>query len=116
MVEVYDLRKSNLASLHYSLSKINSENILTPINDVDMQCLTFNNILNTHVTCSIPKKQVIITPRDKEWLTSLTKSSIDDRWEACRMRDWQNYNRLKEKVKVKEEIKKSKKLFCEKMN
>ncbi|MEL7307842.1 MAG: reverse transcriptase family protein, partial [Pseudomonadota bacterium] len=113
IVEVYDLRKSNLVSLHNSLSKANLEALLCSSNDANEQCAIFSDILNTCIQSSIPMRHVIMTQRDKEWLTPMTKSLIDERWEAYRKRDWRNYKRLKEKVR--NEIKRSKRLFCEKM-
>ena len=113
VVTIYDFRESNLTSLRRSLSKVNWESHMDSTTDVNELCAIFNNILNIHIQASIPQNQVIMTRRDKEWLTPITKSLINERWEAYRMKDWQKYNKLK--VKVKTEVHKSKTLFCEKM-
>lgn len=113
VVDVYDLRKSNLASLYSALTSIDWYELTHPHQDVDECCTAFNSILSISIQSSIPKKQVIMTPRDKEWLTPLTKSLINERWEAYRRRDWRTYAQLKQKTKV--EISNSKRLFCKKL-
>ena len=60
----------------------------------------------------IPKKKVIMTSDDKQWMSPLTKILINEKWMAFRSRNWAKYH-LKQKVKV--EIAKAKAIWAKKM-
>lgn len=112
-VTVYDFRKSNLSLLCDYLVSVDWDNFFAAISDVDQQCTAFNNFLSILIDQCIPKRDVVMTNGDKDWLTPLTKSLIDQRWEAYRRKEWDKYNSLK--VKVKAEILKSKQLFLSRL-
>jgi hypothetical protein len=61
----------------------------------------------------IPKHTVILSDRDKEWITPLTKYLIQERWNAYRKGQWEKYRHLKEKAKV--EIARAKSIWADKM-
>jgi hypothetical protein len=54
-----------------------------------------------------------MTDNDKEWMTPLTKFLIEERWSAYRRRQWEKYNHLK--IKVRNEIKRAKLIWANKM-
>lgn len=110
---IYDFRKSNLQLLGQNLSSIDWDAFFSVIEDVDLQCFSFNDLLIYLIHKCIPQRDVIMSDNDKEWLTPLTKCLIDQRWEAYRKKEWNKYNQLK--IKVKAEIQKSKQLFVSKI-
>ena len=110
---IYDYRKSNLKSLAEKLSQIDWKHLMPMDKDVNVLTETFEKLLVHNVNCSIPSHEILMSDKDKYWLSPLTKSLIDQRWEAYRNRDWQRYKQLKNKVKS--EILKSKQCYIEKL-
>ena len=112
-VSIFDLRKSNLNALRNRLSQISWESILHCSMEVNEMCVAFHDSFRACIMSCIPCRRIIMTSRDKEWLSPLTKSLIEERWDAYRRCDWARYKILKEKVKI--EIVKSKRIYTEKM-
>ena len=110
---IYDFRRSNLDFLRQCLAEINWNDYLDPTMDVNDLYETFTKILIIIIDCAIPQRLIRMSPSDKEWLSPLTKSLIDQRWDAYRKGEWEKYNYLKSKVK--KEIYKSKQMFVDKM-
>ena len=54
----------------------------------------------------IPTKTVMLSSRDKPWMTPYLKCLINDRWHAFRVKNFTLYNHFK--VKIKDEIRKAK--------
>lgn len=112
-ITVYDFRKSHLNALIKQAEKMKWKEILNRNMSVDEMCNTFHYQLHCLLISSIPRKTVRLSQRDKEWMTPLTKSLINARWNAYRNKDWEKYEHLKRKVK--DEILKAKRITAEKL-
>lgn len=113
IITIYDFRQSHLQQLTKSAEQINWKDLLNPAMNIDDMSEEITFQLYSLLTSSIPRKTVRMSPRDKEWMTPLTKSFINERWRAYREKDWQKYDRLKKKVKF--EIEKAKRIYAEKL-
>ena len=110
---VYDFRKSNLQHLYSRLSQVDWKSLLSSNDDVNAMCLLFNRTFMELIAACIPQRKVTLSSKDKEWLTPLTKSLIDDRWDAYRNKQWSKYKDLQ--IKVKREIDKCKRLYVDRL-
>ena len=110
---IYDYRESNLRSLMRTAKTIPWNNVVNPEDKVDKQWEDLYSCIISLLNASIPQKTVYLTPRDKTWMTPLTKMLINDKWSAYRTGDWNRFNHLK--YKVREEINKAKRLLVAKI-
>ena len=67
---------------------------------IDEKCATLSEQIHQTFLATIPSSTVIMSPRDKPFITPLIKSLINKRWSAYRQRNFPLYNRLKVKVKT----------------
>ena len=94
---VYDYRHSKLTSAINYIAGVNFVNLYMS-NDVNVMC----DILYDHLYKAIsliPCETVVITTRDKKWMTPLVKSLINRRWEAWRCGNLPLFNHYKWKVR-----------------
>jgi len=110
---VFDFRESNI--VHFlSLLECVDWSFLEDANlSIDEKAQLFHDFLNETMASSIPSSIVRRTSRDKPWMTNVIKDMINKRWAAYRNRDFNVYNHLK--VKIRDEIKKSKFVWTRKM-
>ena len=73
----------------------------------------FQSIMEQVFNSCIPKKHVIMSQRDKPWISPHIKILIHERWAAFRNRNWQLFNHLK--VKIKAEIVNAKRRWLDKI-
>lgn len=109
---IFDLRDSNIYELSHALESYDWYELLQE-SDTDKKFQIFRDTMHSLVDKHIPQSQVTMTHTDKEWLTPLTKSLINKRWEAYRTKNWPQYNYLKQKVK--DEIYKCKLIWTNKL-
>jgi hypothetical protein len=97
LCKVYDFRESNISSFLNVLAFIDYSDMykLDSIND-KAQFLNDSLIKASSV---IPFREVIMTNKDKSWMTPKIKYLINDRWYAFRSRNWPVYMHLKDKIK-----------------
>ena len=93
LYSVLDLRKANMEAFLRRLSSCSFHEVYKT-DDVDNKVALFYDILNYCLSC-IPKTLVYMTPRDKPWMSPHLKLLINLRWNAFRIRDFPEYNRLK---------------------
>lgn len=94
---VYDYRHSKLTSAINYIAGVNFVNLYMS-NDVNVMC----DILYDHLYKAIsliPCETVVITTRDKKWMTPLVKSLINRRWKAWRCGNLPLFNHYKWKVR-----------------
>ena len=77
-------------------SQINWLSVVPDESCVDTQWNLFYSCLVNLVDAHIPKHLVMMSDRDKEWITL----RIHERWNAYRSKDRIKYNHLKKKVKI----------------
>lgn len=65
------------------------------------------------IDSAIPQETVALTAKDQCWMTPLTKLLINRKWSAFHSKDWKLYHHLKRKAK--EEIRKAKLLWTQKL-
>lgn len=51
------------------------------------------------VQLCLPRREIIMTAKDRLWMSLFTKMLINDRWSTYKVRNWTLYNHLKNKVK-----------------
>ena len=110
---IFDLRKSNVENLLHKASQFDWFSVADPAADINIQWASLYATLQSLLTESIPQREVIMTNRDKQWMTPITKLVLDQKWEAYRRKDWKRFLFLKEKAKT--EIRKAKSLWTLKM-
>lgn len=110
---VLDLRESHIACLVKAASQVKWAEVVPQDATVDCQWNVFHALLSDLIDTHIPKRFVLMSNRDKEWLTPLTKYLIHERWAAYRSRQWGKYEHLKKKVQ--QEIIQAKKLWANKL-
>ena len=103
---IFDYRSHILESTNYLLNNVNWNQLYNTEASLNEKCKFFYDttipIFNT-----IPKSIVWFSPKDKPWITPVTKHLIDKRWQAYRIKNFPLYNHYK--IKCKEEIQKAKK-------
>ena len=109
---VYDFRSSHLNSLLANASLVDW-NEISDIDDVNQQWSTLHAKITLLLEESIPRRIVVMSSNDKEWLTPLTKLLIQDKWNAFRAKEWTLFHHLKEKLR--KEIMKAKDIWAQKM-
>ena len=110
---VYDYRSSNVQRLLKNAELIDWSSFQTMDADVNQQWQRLLLCLKALIDSAIPQETVILTSKDKKWITPLTKLLINKKWYAFRSKDWNMYNHLKKKVT--EEIRKAKVLWTQKL-
>ena len=103
-VWIFDYRASFIRDFIVSANNIN----WTPLyymNNVNDKCETFYNLIAPAIS-KIPKTKILMSSKDKPWISPLCKHLINLRWSAYRQRNFVLYNFYKSKVKS--EILKSK--------
>ena len=96
---VYDLRESFIGAFLLELSKCNFSSVYNMDLNVDDKCHILSDIIEYCFKKTIPCKTVIMTSRDKPFITPLIKSLINERWMAYRQRNFSVYNHLSQKIK-----------------
>ena len=112
LVVVFDYRREHLARFHELLSQVDWSILYRAEHDIDTKCNVFYDLLKPALD-AIPRKNVIISSKDKPWITPVTKLLIQRRWDAYRKRDFQMYNHYK--GKVKDELRKAKCIWSKKV-
>ena len=74
---VYDLRKSNVEKFIDELLRSGFASVYADV-DASNKCDYFYSVLRTAMGV-LPTKTVIMTPRDKPWITPIIKCMINDR-------------------------------------
>ena len=96
---VYDLRESNIAAFLSALQQVN----FIPFYNTDLplrdKTLLLNEAISDCLHRCIPAQSVIMTAKDKPYVTPLIKSLINMRWLAYRQRNFPVYNHLHNKIK-----------------
>ena len=96
---VYDLRDSNLNAFLSNLCQVNFVPLYDMNLSLDEKTLFFNETIRSCFLQCIPSHSVLMTSRDKPYVTPLIKSLINLRWTAYRQRNFPLYIHLRDKVK-----------------
>ena len=96
--KVHDFRKSNLDGFVTKLKNFNFLNLLKN-NDINEQIEILQQACNLALE-SIPHRIVTMNSQDKPWMTPKLKLLINDRWLAYKIRDFEKYTHLKNKIKT----------------
>ena len=110
---VFDFRQSHLSNLFACASCLDWTSSTAIDHDVDSQWSVLHNQIVTILNQTIPQTLVKMTPKDKEWMTPLTKHLLNEKWKAFRAQDWPKFHSLKAKTIT--EIKKAKSFWAQKM-
>lgn len=109
--KVYDLRESNVFAFRKKIATADWSLSLKGLNVED--CVkSFYDILQDALS-TVPVSYVYITPKTKPWITPVIIDLINKRWAAYKAKNFVLFNHYKKKVKF--EIIKSKKIWCNKM-
>ena len=79
---------------------------------VDEKYHIFETLVHFGMTECIPTKTIVLSDKEKPWMTPVIKDLVNRRWRAFRIKDFVMYNHLK--AKVKEEINRAKKRWAQK--
>lgn len=112
-VTVFDFRHSHLQALMRNAQFVDWQLVSNTGEDIDQQWTALYTCIKTLVDLSIPQRTVLLTSRDKPWMTPVTKKLINDKWAAFRSNDWDRFHYLK--AKISNEIKKAKTLWAQKL-
>lgn len=110
VVTLFDYRQSNLDTFSNIFNKTNFKPVYDA-QDINEKCEMFYELIRPSLR-SIPKTSIIMTSKDKTWMTPLTKLLIQKRWDAYRNKDFIKYNHYKEKTSI--EILKAKRVWATK--
>ena len=79
--------------------------------DLDDKVSFLSEITMTCFLCTIPSSSVIVTPKDKPYITPYLKLLINKRWSSYRHGNYAAYSQLSAKIKslLKKEVEKKKK-------
>jgi hypothetical protein len=108
---VYDLRESHISAFKIGLANADWSSVLR-CSDVQQCVRNFYDIFNAALS-AIPVSFIKFTPKTKAWITPVIISLINKRWSAYKAGNFSVYNHFKKKVKC--EILKSKKLWCQRL-
>ena len=109
--KVYDLRESNVSAFREKISATDWSSVLCS-DDVEVCTQSFYDVLNDALS-TIPVSFVYVTSKTKPWITPVIIDLINKRWAAYKAKNFPLFNHYKKKVKA--EIIKSKKIWCQKM-
>ena len=110
---VYDYRSSNLQRLLKNAELVDWNFFKTSKVDANQLWRHLHLCIRSLIDSAIPQETVALTSKDQYWMTPLTKLLINRKWSAFRSKDWNLYHHLKSKAK--EEIKKAKLLWTQKL-
>ena len=110
LVHVWDYRESNIVEYLNRLSCTDFSSIADELT-VDSMCCKFYEMFSACLF-AVPCEPVFFSSSDKPWVTPILKLLINKRWAAFRERNWPLYQHYKEKVKI--EIVKAKRIWCDK--
>ena len=110
--KVYDLRNSHLNAFIRTLKCQPWQKLYYSDGSIDVKCDMFYNFVNQALDC-IPFSYVLMTARDKPWITPILKLLINRRYEAYYLGHFEKYHHYKNKIKL--EIKKSKAAWLTKL-
>lgn len=96
---VYDFRRSHLDNFRWYLRAYPWHTFYASRTSIEEKCEQFHQVIQEAVNM-IPCTQVIMTQKDKPWITPVTKLLINKRYEAFRRKDYKMYNHYKDKVKL----------------
>ena len=109
--KVYDLRKSNVQAFCNKISHVDWSSIYSFSSLPDAVDFFYDNF--TRAMSVIPLTFVKLSSKTKPWITPVLLDLINKRWRAFRERKFDLYNHYK--VKVKQEITKSKRIWSRRM-
>ena len=109
--KVYDLRKSNVDAFCKRMASIDWS-VIFDFSSVQESVDYFYNKFE-EASSSIPVSFVKFGPKTKPWITPVLLDLINKRWSAYRNKNFPLF--LHYKLKVKKELKRSKKIWSEKM-
>ena len=112
-VRILDLRESHISSLMAAAAKVEWAKHVAAQPDADSQWRAFHTLLGELIENFIPANSVMMSDKDKEGITPVTKHLIQEKWRAYRNHQWTKYKHLKEKVKI--EIAHAKVLWAKKL-
>ena len=95
---VYDFRLSHLDNFRLYLRTYPWHTFFSSYRSVEEKCEQFYKVIQEALTI-IPRTQVVMTQKDKPWITPLIKLLINKRYQAFRKKDYCMYNHYKDKVK-----------------
>ena len=96
---LFDTRESNVRDFVSALQNSDWSSVFREDESLDKRAENFHDILNVSFSSTIPSHEILMTPRDKPWMTPLIKHLINQRWEAYRTGNFVKYHHFKEKVK-----------------
>ena len=76
---MYDLRESNVNVFVSHLSRVNFTPMYSELHDLDDKCLFLNDAILSALVHFIPSSTVIMTTKDKPYITPVIKALIYDR-------------------------------------
>ena len=79
---LFDTRESHVRNFVIALQNSHWLSVFRKDGSLDERAENFHNILYYSFSTTIPSYEIIITPRDKPWMTPLIKHLINLRWEA----------------------------------
>ena len=103
---VHDLRSSNIINFVTSLEDTDWTRFYNSDASVHEKCEIFNDIILSCMQANIPSSTVIMTSKDKPYITPVIKLLINKRWNAFRAKDFARYDHFSTKVKHLLEISK----------
>ena len=109
--KVFDLRESNVSAFRKKIAAADWSFLLKS-HDIYECIYSFYDILQESLSI-IPVSYVYVTPKTKPWITPVIIDLINKRWAAYKAKNFSLYNHYKAKVKT--EIIKSKKIWCNRM-
>jgi hypothetical protein len=96
---VHDLRESNLNAFLFDLSQVNFAPLYDMKLHVNQKCSLLNDIIHSCFLRHIPVHSVLMTPKDKPYITPLIKHLINLRWAAYRQHNFPLYTHLRDKIR-----------------
>ena len=95
----YDFRESNVTAFLLCLSQTNFSPMYNTQISLNDKCSFLNEAIESSFLHCIPRHSVIMTSKDKPYITPMIKHLINERWDAYRRRDFALYSHLRDKVK-----------------
>ena len=96
------LTKGQFHSIHFDLRRRKLDDVVQMLDinwssyyslnmNVDEKCEIFHDFLNYCVNVCIPQFQVLMSTSDKPWITPFVKFTIQKRWDAFRLKNFDAY-------------------------
>ena len=112
IIKVFDYRESNVAAFVETLKSQPWHHLYHSEDSVDVKCDIFYNFIS-RAQSRIPYSYVIMSSKDKPWITPTLKLLINRRYEAYRQGHFDKYKHYKDKIK--NEILKAKAAWLQKL-